>query len=102
MWIEILPFIAGASLYAVTPYAGVWIEILPYRLPPHLHTVTPYAGVWIEILISVSSCLICDWSLPTRECGLKYIQDIATEISEDVTPYAGVWIEIKHCPCNEF
>ena len=33
-------------------------------------------------------------SLPTRECGLKFICKMNEGSVEIVTPYAGVWIEI--------
>ena len=33
-------------------------------------------------------------SLPTRECGLKYLRLNIKNPSYHVTPYAGVWIEI--------
>ena len=35
--------------------------------------VTPYAGVWIEILSEWDFNGILNGSLPTRECGLKFI-----------------------------
>ena len=57
--------------FAVTPYAGVWIEIFFERLIGDFVQVTPYAGVWIEIRFKFDGCYEC-WSLPTRECGLKY------------------------------
>ena len=84
----------------------------------HGKQVTPYAGVWIEIstilylyLRSNSHSLrgSVDWnlkknalkhinspSLPTRECGLKYLYIIKKKGEWKVTPYAGVWIEIVH------
>ena len=55
--------------------------------------VTPYAGVWIEIYSSLSVITI-SLSLPTRECGLKFITGASEAYEEGVTPYAGVWIEI--------
>ena len=55
----------------VTPYAGVWIEIFSVESISDVSSVTPYAGVWIEICgeLRISADT---WSLPTRECGLKY------------------------------
>ena len=38
-----------------------------------------------------------NWSLPTRECGLKFLKRQARLEKRRVTPYAGVWIEI----CSE-
>ena len=56
--------------------------------------VTPFAGVWIEI--------ISDWennknkpSLPSRECGLKFVNLYCHLFPTLVTPFAGVWIEIE-------
>ena len=77
----------------VTPLAGVWIEIL---LPLHkllIVWVTPLAGVWIEINIwdPLSNMLA---SLPSRECGLKFIIFGYIFHNCRVTPLAGVWIEI--------
>ena len=61
----------------VTPYAGVWIEIRQKKLTYDKLWVTPYAGVWIEIcLLKHSTDFIL--SLPTRECGLKFLKDFAT------------------------
>ena len=34
-------------------------------------------------------------SLPSRERGLKYIQDSSLHIATDVAPLAGAWIEIQ-------
>ena len=56
----------------VTPYAGVWIEIMKKVLQNTWQMVTPYAGVWIEIHRSKSKRNRVR-SLPTRECGLKYL-----------------------------
>ena len=33
-------------------------------------------------------------SLPSRECGLKYVVKLAAGAGFKVTPLAGVWIEI--------
>ena len=40
-------------------------------------------------------------SLPTRECGLKFVCPETILVSITVTPYAGVWIEIHDAaiPC---
>ncbi len=34
------------------------------------------------------------WSLPIRECGLKYLFKSPSLDRNAVTPYTGVWIEI--------
>ena len=81
-------------LSMVTPYAGVWIEILTVTKKNVNIYVTPYAGVWIEILgMKVYDSL--RQSLPTRECGLKFIKTSNSRRNILVTPYAGVWIEIQ-------
>ena len=38
-------------------------------------------------------------SLPTRECGLKFVCPETILVSITVTPYAGVWIEITFISC---
>ena len=72
MWIEIGKSVDTAQNYIVTPYAGVWIEILYWSRVLVTITVTPYAGVWIEMHMQISQ-VIYNLSLPTRECGLKYL-----------------------------
>ena len=79
---------------AVTPRAGVWIEILLSREIKTNSAVTPRAGVWIEIRLSSYFFRSRFWSLPVRECGLKYFYKWAMENGYSVTPRAGVWIEI--------
>ena len=58
--------------FTVTPYAGVWIEIDKYHEDIVSFQVTPYAGVWIEIQ-KINDGKNWRGSLPTRECGLKYL-----------------------------
>ena len=77
----------------VTPYAGVWIEIQLVSEIKRMGLVTPYAGVWIEIA-SIFFIPPFHLSLPTRECGLKFICFLHRLSDHVVTPYAGVWIEI--------
>ena len=74
MWIEISLPVQALFRILVTPYAGVWIEITEYGGGYRGTNVTPYAGVWIEISEIHASLLIIG-SLPTRECGLKYLQN---------------------------
>ena len=38
--------------------------------------------------------LLADWSLPSRERGLKYIFLLAIQLAYKVAPFAGAWIEI--------
>ena len=55
--------------------------------------VTPLAGVWIEITGYDENAEKGE-SLPSRECGLKYMMDDGMDEYDMVTPLAGVWIEI--------
>ena len=71
MWIEIPNRDETPTAEDVTPLAGVWIEILSGITRPNTGDVTPLAGVWIEIRKGVH-LLVESWSLPLRECGLKY------------------------------
>ncbi len=57
--------------------------------------VTPLAGVWIEMFTSLTPAASCSWSLPLRECGLKFNEEICPASAASVTPLAGVWIEIE-------
>ena len=51
----------------VAPYAGAWIEIICSPDVFVCNVVAPYAGAWIEILDNLSSDVLPDGSLPTRE-----------------------------------
>ena len=57
-------------------------------------SVTPFAGVWIEIKMILDGTKI-KWSLPSRECGLKFRSPVYPCPGRRVTPFAGVWIEIE-------
>jgi len=72
----------------------VWIEIGLFASSVVAEDVTPLVGVWIEIKsveLSVS-CLLS--SLPSWECGLKFIKGHFRMAGTNVTPLVGVWIEI--------
>ena len=56
--------------------------------------VTPFVGVWIEILNFLLTSVHTHWSLPSWECGLKFINGIKYDFMPTVTPFVGVWIEI--------
>ena len=73
VWIEMLNTQSVPSIAFVTPYAGVWIEMAKDVVNNAIHIVTPYAGVWIEMPYW-SRVLVIITSLPTRECGLKFMQ----------------------------
>ena len=77
VWIEIPGNATQFANSNVTPYAGVWIEISKICFYRSVDVVTPYAGVWIEITWT-PPLLISNTSLPTRECGLKYIHTYLT------------------------
>ena len=49
--------------------------------------------MWIEIE-KLQVLFRCLQSLPTRECGLKFVKCQKWSEQVLVTPYAGVWIEI--------
>ena len=56
--------------------------------------VAPFVGVWIEI---EPGCLVVPVarSLPSWECGLKYLPSYLLPDSNSVAPFVGVWIEIE-------
>ena len=83
----------------VAPHAGVWIEISSFSYRSyHENKVAPHAGVWIEINKAGGQALGMTKSLPTRECGLKYVSLYITVFLR-VAPHAGVLIEIMLCSC---
>ena len=71
VWIEINVSKRVAISGSVTPCAGVWIEINVSKRVAISGSVTPCAGVWIEIQKRKNDYDL-RWSLPVRECGLKY------------------------------
>ena len=81
----------------VTPFAGVWIEICTSLTNWISKSVTPFAGVWIEIR-GKHQKMRGIVSLPSRECGLKYVIALHERKFFIVTPFAGVWIEIAYLP----
>ena len=83
-------------LVRVTPRAGVWIEIIKIFVKFICGFVTPRAGVWIEILNIFPLIRAVGWSLPVRECGLKFFLEHIKNSIIFVTPRAGVWIEIRN------
>ena len=120
VWIEIEDIENMLKEALVTPFAGVWIEIQITQKKRNMCHVTPFAGVWIEIAIRTIFDSKCCRSLPSRECGLKYLSYLLCFIlwpslpSREcglksvpfvlllspfvVTPFAGVWIEITWVP----
>ena len=63
--------------------------------------VTPFVGVWIEISKNYHLRLSIP-SLPSWECGLKFIQIFRNLSSYFVTPFVGVWIEIVTVPAGQW
>ena len=78
----------------VAPFVGVWIEIYTEREGDRKRSVAPFVGVWIEILQEKGGESVTR-SLPSWECGLKFIQYGIGPSSFLVAPFVGVWIEIK-------
>mgnify|MGYP006864493747 CR=1 FL=1 len=69
-WIEIKWIPNPHILQPVAPFAGAWIEITRTCTTIINIVVAPFAGAWIEIIPEAVMCLQ-DWSLPSRERGLK-------------------------------
>ena len=58
--------------------------------------VTPFVGVWIEIERKPGRRKWTEKSLPSWECGLKYVKHESDWGQNKVTPFVGVWIEISN------
>ena len=56
--------------------------------------VAPFVGVWIEIRDDQEKLNRTTQSLPSWECGLKFIYDDTWGWVWRVAPFVGVWIEI--------
>ena len=57
----------------VAPFVGVWIEIWR-RLWRRIEVwIAPFVGVWIEIPLKIDTFLTHVLSLPSWECGLKFL-----------------------------
>ena len=88
-----LKFVAydkASSDALVAPHAGVWIEITPSLVAVKKSPVAPHAGVWIEIYM-LTRLSLANWSLPTRECGLKFQMDYA---------YVMIWMSLPTRECG--
>ena len=70
------------------------MKFLFHLVSVDLHPVTPFAGVWIEITNDKNPINASILSLPSRECGLKFLLLCYIISNFCVTPFAGVWIEI--------
>ena len=98
VWIEMRISSYNCISDLVTPFVGVWIEMyVDFARNTVELTVTPFVGVWIEISSMHLLYQQRSWSLPSWECGLKYLMEHITELRHlHVTPFVGVWIEIYH------
>ncbi len=65
--------LSSYNVIIVTPFVGVWIEIYWDGHCLITNFVTPFVGVWIEIILEIS-LFVPGWSLPSWECGLKYLE----------------------------
>ena len=93
VWIEIYLKTTFCYFHLVAPFVGVWIEIRSNGICNKGIMVAPFVGVWIEIYRILFRCILCP-SLPSWECGLKYIIRLSTHKNRTVAPFVGVWIEI--------
>ena len=78
----------------VAPLVGVWIEIQIVKSPVIDDIVAPLVGVWIE-MIKIPPYFRKVLSLPSWECGLKYVCFRVIHSAARVAPLVGVWIEIS-------
>ena len=74
-WIEISTVREVRDAVSVAPFAGAWIEIQSHVNLYNGFFVAPFAGAWIEIYISDAPLDKPQRSLPSRERGLKYVED---------------------------
>ena len=68
------------QLCAVAPLAGAWIEIVEAAKELKSIDVAPLAGAWIEIYLFAGSYPAGSLSLPSRERGLKYNNQLCIDI----------------------
>ena len=90
------------DIRSVAPLAGARIEISVFMVCTPLSVVAPLAGARIEIMSHVT--VLKRWlkSLPSRERGLKSVEDIVHRDTESVAPLAGARIEIAEFTANTF
>ena len=72
----------------------MWIEIILRIVVYAFYESLPSRECGLKFL-SRFRVIIVTVSLPSRECGLKYIIFVACTLQTAVTPFAGVWIEIQ-------
>ena len=70
-WIEIQSIYWMGWTGGVAPLAGAWIEIMPFEPGGLRPRVAPLAGAWIEMSPTNPIKYVFEWSLPSRERGLK-------------------------------
>ena len=56
--------------------------------------VAPLAGAWIEMYANQPTTFKLGGSLPSRERGLKLLNQLCKVADQDVAPLAGAWIEM--------
>ena len=80
---------------SVTPFLGVWIEILDKYIKLRSKTSLPSWECGLKYL-SIFVLFFSRRSLPSWECGLKFVslENLRKDIG--VTPFLGVWIEILY------
>ena len=81
------------SMLLVAPFAGAWIEINFGVAGKLLGVVAPFAGAWIEISATFALAVVLV-SLPSRERGLKLLNEDTGDTLDAVAPFAGAWIEM--------
>ena len=71
--LKFLSPISNQKWCVVTPFVGVWIEIQFWLERKWNILVTPFVGVWIEIFCYYNTKNVLTTSLPSWECGLKFL-----------------------------
>ena len=77
----------------VTPFAGVWIEIVKCTMRIMLLVSLPSRECGLKFINFTTKDMKAK-SLPSRECGLKFHVRDPPFLFCIVTPFAGVWIEM--------
>ena len=88
-----MSIVVSSSSGAVTPLAGVWIEIGRRHAPSTVQWSLPSRECGLKFA-RPGQIPPKDASLPSRECGLKSGRHDEHRVPPGVTPLAGVWIEI--------
>ena len=89
-WIEIYGDMLDTLEKNVAPLAGAWIEILSALCLFSFCGVAPLAGAWIEIHDEIKNKLSHFKSLPSRERGLKYTEQLFARYDQRRSPRGSV------------